>query len=323
MKAITYDKYGSPDVLQLQEIDKPVVNDDEVLVRVRAAAVHPGDWLVLTGQPHFIRLIFGLRRPRKSIPGFDLAGNVEAVGKNTTEFQPGDEVFGGCKDGTCAEYVSVSEDALALKPAGLTFEQAGAVPTSGVAALRTVRDGAKVQAEHTVLINGASGGVGTFAVQIAKSLGAEVTGVCSERNADMVRSIGADHVIDYTQEDFAQGEKRYDFILDNVGNYSLSDLRRLLTPSGTLIPNNGTSGGRWFGTVGRTVGALVLSLFLRRQGRPVVAEPRKEDLVALKELIEAGEVTPVIDRTYALSETAEAMTYVGEGHARGKVVITV
>jgi len=322
MKAITYHRYGSPAVLQLQEIDRPVVDGSNVLVRVRAASIHPGDWLVMTGRPYILRLIFGLPRPRKSIPGFDVAGQVEAVGAKVTELQPGDEVFGEC-DGSCAEYVSVREGSLALKPSNLTFEQAAAVPISGVAALRAVRDQAKVQPGQEVLINGASGGVGTFAVQIAKWLGADVTGVCSRRNVDLVRSIGADHVIDYAQEDFTQGEKRYDFILDNVGNHSLAALRRVLTPSGTLIPNNGTSGGRWIGPIGRTVKALVLSLFIRRQGRPFVAIPRNKDLVVLKELIEAGEVTPVIGRTYPLSETAEAMAHLGEGHARGKIVITV
>ena len=323
MKAIVQDKYGSPDdVLELQDIDKPVAKDDEVLVRVRAAAVHPGDWMVTTGRPYIIRIGTGLRKPRKRVPGFDVAGHVEAVGKNVTEFQPGDEVFGK-GNGTCAEYVSVSEDALALKPANLTFDQAAAVPISAFTALQALRDKGQIQPGQKVLINGASGGVGTFAVQIAKSLGAEVTGVCSGKNADMVRSIGADHVIDYTQEDFTHGEKRYDFILDNAGNHSLSDCRRALTPKGTLIPNNGTSGGRWIGTVGRTVGALVLSPFLRRQGRPFVSMAKKEGLVALRELIEAGKVTPVIDRTYPLSEIAEAMSHVGGGHARGKVVITV
>ena len=322
MKAITQDKYGSPDVLELKDLDKPVVKNNEVLVSVRAAAVHPGDQLVMRGLPYIIRMGSGLLKPRKEVPGFDVAGHVEAVGKNVAEFQPGDEVFGQC-NGSCAEYVSVAEDALALKPANLTFEQAAAVTISGVTALQALRDKGKVQPGQKVLINGASGGVGTFAVQIAKSFGAEVTGVCSTRNVDLVRSSGADHVIDYTQEDFTQSGQRYDFILDNVASHSLSDCRRVLTPKGTLIPNNGTSGGRWIGAVGRTFTALVLSPFVRQRLRPFLSLPKKEDLVVLKELIESGKVTPVIDRTYPLSEVPEAMRYLEEGHARGKIVIAV
>ena len=323
MKAIVQDEYGAPgDVLALREVDKPVAKDDEVLVRVRAAAVHVGDWLLMAGRPYMMRPVFGLRRPRKNVPGFDVAGHVDAVGEEVTEFRPGDEVFGTC-NGSCAEYITAAEDAVALKPAELTFEKAAAVAVSGVTALRALRDQAKVQPGQKVLINGASGGVGTFAVQIAKSLGAEVTGVCSGKNADLVQSIGADHVIDYTREDFTHGESRYDVILDNVANHSLSDCRRALDPKGMLLPNNGTAGGAWFGPLGRMVAALALSPFLSRQGRPFMATPTREDLVALRELIEAGEVTPVIDRTYPLGETPEAMAHVGAGHARGKVVITV
>jgi NADPH:quinone reductase-like Zn-dependent oxidoreductase len=324
MKAIVQDKYGPPDdVLELRDINKPVVKDDEVLVRVHAAAVHPGDLLIMRGLPYILRLMgFGLLRPRKRVPGFDVAGHVETVGKKVTRFQPGDEVFGMCK-GALAEYVSVSEDKLAPKPANLTLEQAAAVPISGVTALRALRDHGKVQPGQTVLINGASGGVGTFAVQIAKSLGAEVTGVCSTRKVDLVRSIGADHVIDYTQEDFTQSGQRYDVILDNVANHSLSDCRRALTPKGTLIPNNGTAGGRWTGTLGRTVKALVMSPFLRQRLRPFISKEKNGDLVVLKELIEAGKVIPVIDRTYPLSEAPDAIRHLEEGHARGKVVITV
>lgn len=322
MEAIVQDRYGSPDVLELRDIDEPEVKDDEVLVRVHAAAVHPGDQLFVRGLPYIIRIGSGLLKPRKRVPGFDVAGRVEAVGKNATEFQPGDEVFGKC-NGSCVEYVSVSEDSLALKPANLTFEQAAALTTSGVAALHALRDTGKVQPGQQVLINGASGGVGTFAVQIAKSLGAEVTGVCSTRNVDLVRSIGADHVIDYTQEDFTRSGQRYDFILDNVANHSLSDCRRALTARGTLVPNNGTSGGRWIGTVGRSFKALALSPFVRQRLRPFVSLPKKEDLVVLKEFIEAGKITPVIDRTYPLSEVPEAMRYLEKGHAQGKIVITV
>ena len=323
MKAVVQDTYGSPDVLALRDIDKPVVKDDEVLVHVRAAAVHPGDCLLMRGEPYILRVMgFGLRRPKKRIPGFAMAGVVEAAGKNVTQFQPGDEVFGVCK-GALVEYVSVSEDKLALKPANASFEQAAAVPISGLVALRALRDHGKVRPGQKVLINGASGGIGTFAVQIAKWLGAEVTGVCSTRNVDMVRSIGADYVIDYTQEDFTRSGQRYDFILDNVANHSLSDCRRALTPNGTLIPNNGTAGGRYFGTLGRTVGALVMSPFVGQKLRPFVSKEHNGDLVVLKELIEAGKVTPVIDRAYPLSEASDAMRHLEEGHARGKVVITL
>jgi len=323
MKAIVQDAYGSSGVLKYQEIDKPVIKDNEVLVRVHAAAIHAGDWLLMTGRPQLFRIGIGLRKPRKQTPGFDFAGTVEATGNNAEEFQPGDEVFGDAAGGSCAEYVTVSEDKMALKPASLTLVQAAVVPVSGVTALRGLRDAGKVRRGQQVLINGASGGVGTFAVQIAKALGAEVTGVCSTRNVEMVRSIGADHVIDYTQEDFTQGGERYDVILDNVANHSLADCRRALTPKGILLSNNGTSGGRWIGPLGRMAAAAVLSLFVRKQKPPFYSPVRKRDLIDLTKLIEAGEITPVIDRTYPLAETAEAMGHVGEGHARGKVAITV
>jgi NADPH:quinone reductase-like Zn-dependent oxidoreductase len=322
MKAVVQERYGPPDVLELREVDEPVPGDDQVLVRVRAASVHPGDWLLMMGRPYVMRLGTGLRRPRKRTPGFDLAGTVEAVGDKVQDLRPGDGVFGK-GNGTCCEYVAVDRDTVAPKPAGLTFEQAAAVTISGVAALRAVRDQAKVQPGQKVLINGASGGVGTFAVQIAKALGAEVTGVCSGGNADLVRSIGADRIIDYTREDFTRGDRRYDFILDNAGNHSLAECRRVVAPGGTLIPNNGTSGGRWMGTVSRILGALLLSPFVRRQGRPFVSMEKQADILALKELIEAGRVTPVIERSYPLSETARALEHVGQGHARGKIVITV
>jgi NADPH:quinone reductase-like Zn-dependent oxidoreductase len=323
MKAIVQDEYGSSEVLRIEEIDKPVANDDEVLVRVQAASVHPGDWLLMTGRPLLFRPGFGLRKPRKRVPGFDFAGTVEAVGENAKEFQPGDEVFGEAANGSCAEYVSVSEEKVTLKPANLTLQQAAVLPVSGVTALRGLRDAAKVQPGQHVLINGASGGVGTFAVQIAKALGAEVTGVCSTRNVEMVRSIGADHVIDYTQDDFTKGGERFDVILDNVANHSLADCRRALTAEGILLTNNGTSGSRWVGPLGRMAAAALLSPFVRKQGPPFYAPVRKRDLIDLEELIEAGKITPVIDRTYPLSEAAEAMRHVGEGHARGKVAITV
>jgi NADPH:quinone reductase-like Zn-dependent oxidoreductase len=316
MKAIVQNEYGSPDVFELKEIDKPVVEENDVLVRVHAAALHAGDVFAMRGDPYLARMSAGWPKPKDYVPGYDVAGQVEAVGKNVTQFQPGDEVFGACQR-TCAEYVCAAADKFALKPANLTFEQAAAVPTSAVAALRGLRDAGKVQPGQKVLINGASGGVGTFAVQIAKAFGAEVTGVCSTRNVDMVRSIGADHVIDYAQEDFTQSGQRYDLILDQVANHSFSDCRRALTPQGTHIPNSGHSG------LGYIIKALVLSLFVRQQGGPYIAIPNNEDLVDLKELIEAGKVTPVIDRTYPLSETPEAFRYLDEGHARGKVVITV
>jgi len=322
MKAIVQDKFGSPDdVLELQEIDKPVVKDDEVLVRVHAASIHIGDSYGMRGVPYLLRPVFSLSRAKNRVPGTDIAGTVEAVGKSVTQLRPGDEVFGWCK-GAFAEYVSASEDALALKPANLTFEQAGAVGVSAFTALQALRDQGKVQPGQRVLITGASGGVGTFAVQIAKSFGAEVTGVCSTRNVDMVRSIGADQVIDYTQEDFTRNGQRYDLILDNVGNHSLSDTRRPLTPTGTLLANGAAVSG-WVGGLGRPAKAFVLSLFVRQQGRPFVSLPNKEDLATLKELAEAGKVTPVIDRTYPLSETHEAMAHVGEGHAQGTTIITV
>jgi NADPH:quinone reductase-like Zn-dependent oxidoreductase len=315
MKAIVQNEYGSPDVLELKEIDKPVVKDDGVLVRVHSAALHVGDVFAMRGVPYIARMAAGWPKPKNYVQGSDMAGHVETVGKNVTRFQPGDEVFGS-GSGACAEYACAAEDMFVLKPTNLTFEQAAAVPTSALAALQGLRDRGQIQPGKKVLINGASGGVGTFAVQIAKSFGAEVTGVCSTRNVDMVRSIGADHVIDYTQEDFTQSGQRYDLILDNVANHSLSDCRRALNPQGTHIPNSPTR-------MGYAVKAFVSSVFVRQQGRPFLSLPKNEDLVVLKELIEAGKVTPVIDRTYPLSETPEALGYLGEGHARGKVVITV
>ncbi|MFH1235868.1 MAG: NAD(P)-dependent alcohol dehydrogenase, partial [Parcubacteria group bacterium] len=287
MKAIVQNEYGSPDVFELKEIDKPVVKkDDDVLVRVHAAALHAGDYFVMRGDPYLVRMIAGWPKPKNYVPGFDVAGHVEAVGKNVEQFQPGDEVFGTC-NGTCAEYVCAGEKNFLLKPANLTLEHAAAVPTSALTALFGLRDAGKVKPGQKVLINGASGGVGTFAVQIAKVLGAEVTGVCSTRNMDMVRSIGADHVIDYTQEDFTQSGQRYDLILDQVANRSFSDFRRAITPRGIHIPNSGHAG------MGYIIKAFLLSLFMRQQGRPFVSVPKNEDLVVLKELIESGKVTPV------------------------------
>jgi NADPH:quinone reductase-like Zn-dependent oxidoreductase len=323
MRAIVQDKYGEPEaVLGLQDIPKPVVKDDEVLVRVHAASVHVGDLVLVTGEPYIARMAVGLSKPKNPVPGTDIAGTVEAVGKNVTQLRPGDEVFGWCT-GAFAEYACAGADHFVPKPANLTFEQASAVGVSASTALQLLRDQGKVQPGQKVLINGASGGLGTFAVQIAKAFGAEVTGVCSTKNVDMVRSIGADHVIDYTQEDFTKGGQRYDFILDNVANHSLSDTRRVLTATGKLQSNNGTSGGRWFGTMGTVIKTAAVSKFARQQLGPTIKFQNKKDLLVLKELIEAGKVTPVIDGTYPLSGTPKAIGHVGKGHARGTVVITV
>jgi NADPH:quinone reductase-like Zn-dependent oxidoreductase len=323
MKAIVQDTYGAPEVLELRDIDTPAVGDDEVLVRVRAAAVNPADWAIMGGLPYIARPVYGgLRKPKNRVRGTDVAGEVEAVGTSVTRFRPGDAVFGWC-NGAFAEYASVSADALEPMPANLTFEQAAAAPLAGFVALQALRDKGKVRAGQKILVNGASGGIGTFAVQLAKSFGADVTGVCSTRNVDLVRSIGADHVIDYTREDFTQTGQRYDFILDNVGNHSLSDLRRALTAAGTLVPNSGGFDNRWLASLGRVVSALVVSPFVSQTLRPFVMSPKHADLVVLKDLMEAGKVTPVIDRTYPLSEVSQALGYVGGGHARGKVVITV
>jgi NADPH:quinone reductase-like Zn-dependent oxidoreductase len=322
MKAMVQDRYGSAEVLQLRDIDKPEIGDHDVLVRVRAAGVNPADWAVMSGLPYVARPVYGLRKPKNPVRGTDVAGQVEAVGPSVTRFRPGDEVFGWCI-GAYAEYASVSEDALAPKPPNLTFEQAASVPMAGLVALQALRDQGNVQAGQSVLINGASGGIGTFAVQIAESLGADVTGVCSTGNVDLVRSIGADHVIDYTQKDFTQSAQRYDFILDNVANHPLSDLRGALTPTGTLVPNGGGFDNRWFASGGRVIRAHALNRFVSHKLRPFLVSFNLEDLVVLKKLIEAGKLTPVIDRTYQLTETPQAIAHVGKGHASGKVAITV
>lgn len=324
MKAIVQDTYGSAVVLQCRDIATPTIREDDILIRVRAAAVNPADWAIMGGLPYIARPapMYGLRSPNMRIRGTDVAGQVEAVGSAVTRFRPGDEVFGWCR-GAFAEYAAASEHGLAHKPSSLTFEQAAAVPMAGSAAIQALRDHGEVRAGQKVLVNGASGGIGTFAVQIAKSLGAEVTGVCSTSNVDMVRSIGADHVIDYTTDDFTKNGERYDFLLDNISNRSLSDLRRALTPTGMLVPNGGQFQNRWCSSAGRLIKAMVSFRFVsQRLGRFVVAQ-RHDDLLALVALIEGGKVMPVIDRTYPLSETAAAMDYVGTGHARGKVVISV
>lgn len=323
MKAIFYDRYGSPDVLQLREIDKPVVKDGDVLVRVRAACANPYDWHFMTGLPYIMRMLSGLRKPKVNGLGADFAGQVEAVGKNVTQFRPGDEVFGEVDAGSFAEYVCVLEDWVVLKPAEMTFEQAAAVPMGAITALQLLRDAGGIQPGQKVLINGASGGVGTFAVQVAKSFGAEVTGVCSWRNVGLVRSIGADHVIDYTREDFTRGGQRYDLMLDNVGNRSLSECRRVLNRRGVYVASFGQPENRWLGPFLRLITMFVLSPLVSQKMITRTATRTKEVLLDLKELIEAGKVTPVIDRTYPLSEVPEAIRYLAEGHARGKVVITM
>jgi NADPH:quinone reductase-like Zn-dependent oxidoreductase len=323
MKAIVYHEYGSPDVLKLEEIDAPVVKGDEVLVRVRASSANPADWHFLRGVPYVMRPQSGLRKPKNGLLGRDIAGEVEAVGKDVTGFRLGDEVFANVESGGFAEYASVAEGLLVSKPVNLTFEQAAAAPLAALTALQGLRGAGHLQPEQKVLIIGASGGVGTFAVQIAKSLGADVTGVCSTRNVELVRSLGADHVIDYTQTDFTQSGQRYDLIFQLAGTSSPSDLRRSLTPEGTLVLSSGDSDGRWIGPVDRLVKAVVLSPFVSQKLGSFLAKANKDDLQFLKELIEAGDLTPVIDRTYALGETPEAIRYLEEGHARGKVVITV
>ena len=321
MKAIVQAKYGSPEVLGLQDIDKPVVGDDEALVRVRAAGVNIGDWHLMRGVPYVMRAVFGLRGPRRAVPGLDIAGEVDAVGADVTQLRPGDEVFGWCQ-GAFAEYARAAEKNLLQKPANLTFEQAAAVGDSAFTALAAVRDQAKVQAGQRVLINGASGGVGTFAVQIAKAYGAHVTGVCSTRNVDLVRSIGADQVMDYTKEDFTRPGQRYDVMLDLIGSRSLSDCRRALTPRGTYVLVGVRDLGRWFG-LARQIKALLLSPFVSQRMRVFIASHTREDLAVLKELVEADKLAPVIEQRYELSEVPEALRRQGQGHTRGKIVIVV
>lgn len=316
MRAIVQNAYGSPDVLQLKQVADPLIKENEVLVRVYAAALNAGDVFSLRGSPWLARFSVGFPRPKDYILGWDMAGRVEAVGERVTRFRPGDEVFASCGH-TLAEYVSVAEDKAATKPINLTFAQAAAVPTAAITALQGLRDAGKVRAGQQSLIHGASGGVGTFAVQIAKAFGAHVTGVCSTRNVDMVRSLGADHVIDYTREDFTQGSRRYDLILDNVASHSFADLRRVLTPQGVIVPNSGHGGMSY------VLRAFVLSPFTRQVTGMYLASPNAQDLGFLKELIETGKLRPVIDRTYPLHQTPAAFRYLKESHARGKVVITI
>lgn len=323
MKAIVQDRYGSADVLEFRDIDVPAVGAEDVLVRVHAAGCGPDVWHTMTGMPYFARLMLGLRRPKVRVRGSDVAGTVEAVGATVMGFKPGDEVMGIAK-GSFAELAVALSEKLVPKPARLSFEDAAAVPVSGLTALQAIRDKAKVQPGQTVLVIGAAGGVGTLTVQIAKAFGAKVTGVCSTSKADLVRSIGADEVIDYTRKDFTDGSRRWDVIVDTAGRRPLSGLRRALTPKGVLVVVGGDGGGRWTGGFFRgMLGGPLLSLFVGQKLRGLVSKENGEDLQALKELIEAGTVTPVIDRTYPLIEAPDAIRYLEEGHPRGKVVVTV
>jgi NADPH:quinone reductase-like Zn-dependent oxidoreductase len=325
MKAIVYCDYGVAN-LKLADIEKPVPTDEQILVRVHAASVNPYDWHFVEGTPKIMRAMgVGLRKPKDTRLGVDFAGTVEAVGKNVTQFKPGDEVFGG-RGGAFAQYVCPrASRAVALKPANITFEQAASVNIAGITALQGLRDKGKVQAGQKVLINGASGGVGTFAVQIAKTFGADVTGVCSGRNVDLVKSLGADRVIDYTKEDFAKGAEHYDVILDNVPNHSLSECRRILTANGkyVMIGGGGPNDNPWVGPFGRVIHALILSPFINQKMAMMMADANHDDLTLLADMMQSGKIKPVIDRTYKLAEVPEALRYVEEGHARGKVVITV
>ncbi|GIH26317.1 NADPH:quinone reductase [Acrocarpospora phusangensis] len=335
MKAVVQDTYGSPDALAVREIDKPQVKDDEVLVRVRAASVHPDVWHVVAGRPYVLRIMgAGLRRPKVRVPGTDVAGRVEAVGRDVTRFQPGDEVFGETlrgnqwkNGGAFAEYVSTAPDGLALKPATISFEQAAAVPTSGLIALQNFPPD-RVRPGQSVLVNGAAGGVGAIAVQLAKAYGATVTGVDHTTKLDMVRSLGADHVLDYTRDDFTRNAERYDLIFDVPGNHSLADCRRALTPEGKYVlighDRYGDASGRWLGSLPRFIKLMTLSMFVKQLPNLNTPVPDKKDLMAtLRDLLETGKLTPVIDRTYSLDEVPAAIRHLTEGTARGKIVITL
>jgi NADPH:quinone reductase-like Zn-dependent oxidoreductase len=323
MKAIVQERFGPPDALRLVDTDRPEVGAHDVLVRVHAAALNPADWHILRGDPLVARLIgIGLTKPKTLVAGSDAAGVVEAVGANVQGSRPGDEVLGFFR-GAFAEYACAAEDMVVPKPASLTFEQAAGVPIAATTALRGIRDVGEVKAGQRVLVNGAGGGVGTFAVQIAAALGAEVTGVCSTGNVELVRSLGAAHVIDYTQEDFTAGSTRYDVILDNVSSLPLKRLRGVLTPKGTLVLNGGGSPGHVFGPVAGLLRAVVANLFVSQRLRPLPSKQKREELLAVTELIEGGKLTPIVDRIYLLADTAEGLSYVEKGHARGKAVVTV
>ena len=323
MKAIVQDKYGSADVLELRDVEKPQPEDDEVLIRVHAAGVDPGVWHLMTGRPYLVRAMgFGLRRPKIRVRGTDAAGIVEATGKNVVRLKPGDSVYGTC-DGSFAEYACAKAERFAPKPSNLSFKQAAAVPVSGVTALHGLRDAGKLQPEQKVLIIGAAGGVGTYAVQLAKAFGAVVTGVCSTSKAELVRAIGADEVIDYTREDFTEGTRRFDLILDTAGRRPLSQVRQALTPQGTLVIVGGEGGDRWLGGFQREIFAPLRSRFTEQNVVGLISTERQQDLLTLKDLIEEGKLTPVIDRTYALGAAPQAIRYLEQGHARGKVVLIV
>jgi NADPH:quinone reductase-like Zn-dependent oxidoreductase len=326
MRAIVYEDFGPPDILRCAEIEKPVPGDNEVLIKVRAASVNPLDWKVMKGGPFLLRILLSRGKPKIKRPGVDVAGQVESIGKNVTGFQPGDEVFGTCS-GAFAEYATSGsapgmKTVLVRKPANVTFEQAASAPVAALTALQGLRDKGRIQPGQNVLINGAAGGVGTFAVQIAKSFGATVTGVSSTRNLDMVRSIGADRVIDYTQEDFTQGAQRYDLLLDCVGNHSLSECRRILGPQATLVMIGAPNDAPISSLVVGLIGSFALSLFISQKMVMFIAKSNKEDLTKIAELMAAGKITPVIDKCYPLCEAAEAFRYMEKGHARGKVIIT-
>lgn len=321
MKAVVYSCYGSPDVLELADVEKPTPADDEVLVRIQAAAVNPLDWHYMRGSPYFMRLMSGLGAPTETRLGVDFAGTVEAVGKDVTQFKPGDEVF-GARTGAFADYVTVRESrGVVPKPANMTFEQAASVPIAAITALEALRDKGNLQSGQKVLINGASGGVGTFAVQIAKSYGAEVTGVCSTRNVEMVRSLGADHVIDYKKEDYTESGNQYDLIVDMVGNHGLLANRQVMSPDGILVLVGGGK-GNWIGPMTGPLKALVLSPFVGQEFVTLLAGLNKQDLALLGDLMQSGEMTPVLDKTFPLTEVPAAIRYSEEGHARGKIIVT-
>jgi len=323
MKAVVHQCYGSPDVLEIVEVAKPTPGENEVLVRIRAASVNPADWHELTGTPYMVRPSTGIGAPSSTRFGTDYAGVVEAVGSNVTSFKPGDEVF-GARSGSMAEYVTANAGrSIVLKPANITFEQAAAIPIAAVTALQGLRDQGRLQPGQKVLINGASGGVGTFAVQIAKAFGAEVTGVCSTRNVDLVRSLGADHVIDYTKDNFTEMSERYDLILDNVGNHSVLDTRRALEPNGSLVLVSGPKHDPWLGPLSRIIELMAVSPFVSQEMTFFIARLNPADLEVLAELVRDGKVTPAIDRQYSFDEVAAATAYVGKGHARAKVVVTL
>lgn len=326
MKAFVYRRYGGPEVLKLEDVEKPVLKDNEVLVKVHAASVNPLDWHFMRGLPYLVRILRGVGAPSDITMGMDFAGIVEAVGKDVKRFKLGNEVF-GAKGGALAEYLSISEDEpIAFKPANMSFVQAASVPVAAIAALQALRDEGKIQAGKKVLINGASGGVGTFAVQMAKSFGTEVTGVCSTHNVKMVRAIGANHVIDYTKVDFTQGSQRYDLIIDTVRNHTLPDLRRAMTPTATAVlvgASGGPNGEQWLWSITRPIKAMVYSGFVSQKYHTLFADENKEDLAVLGDLMQTGQLTPVIDRQYPLSEVPAAIAYLEQGHARGKILITL